>query len=184
MLFHVFLYRNKQMRSDRKKSASRLWRWSDLSLAHCTNIITRWTPDSWHEVILAGLPLGTPWLGWIGKTFEIPTRPKEWHAESLTPSDSTSRCSNVTCQGQYIWTDRQRSVGHSRSQYSSPEQIWNHAQPEMRPPRVPNGLGAFWPLFIGSAAAAVQRQTFPNIDMMFYVTFTIAFEARLWNSTI
>ena len=48
-----------------------------------TYIITRWTPDSWHEVILGGLPSGTPWLGWIGKTFGIPTRPKEWHAELL-----------------------------------------------------------------------------------------------------
>ena len=41
MLFHVFLYRNKQMRSDRKKSASRLWRWSDLSLAHCSIYVSQ-----------------------------------------------------------------------------------------------------------------------------------------------
>ena len=36
ILFCVFLYRNKQMWSDRKKSASRLWQWLDLSLQHST----------------------------------------------------------------------------------------------------------------------------------------------------
>ena len=67
-----------------------------------------------------------------------------------------------------IGKDRLVTVGHStphQNRYETmPSQKWGRRGFRM-------GLGHFGPYSMA--------QTFPNIDMMFYVTFTIVFEARL-----